>query len=66
MQKRPMKKDAYHVTKVDQPPDEAENLIHQDHAQDKAEGGIVYNHKKFKTSVLILEIESHAKSGILV
>ena len=37
----------YHIEKVDQLPDEIENLIHDGHVQDEANSGIICNYKKF-------------------
>ena len=42
-----MSENNYHITKVDQLPDEVENLIHQGHVQDEAKNGIICNYKKF-------------------
>ena len=42
-----MSKNNYHITKVEQLPDEVENLIHQGHVRDEADNSIVCNYKKF-------------------
>ena len=42
-----MSQNHYHITKVDQLPDEVEKLIHRGHVQDEADNGVVCRYKKF-------------------
>ena len=42
-----MSKNDYQITKVEQLPDDVENLIHFGHVKDEANNGIVCNYKNF-------------------